>query len=56
MPTSYRDPYSQAQIFVPSKEEITYSEMTKRLNEKEKMLDNKLSELEQLVNKIKESR
>lgn len=56
MPTSYRDPYSQAQIFVPSKEEITYSEMTKRLDEKEKMLDNKIQEIESMISKFKESR
>ena len=56
MPTSYRDPYSQAQIFVPSKEEITYSEMTKRLNEKEKMLDNRIQEIENMISKLRESR
>ncbi|WNM50618.1 hypothetical protein Alsa2_CDS0004 [Staphylococcus phage Alsa_2] len=56
MPTSYRDPYSQAQIFVPSKEEITYSEMTKRLNDKEKMLDSKIQEIENMISKLKESR
>lgn len=56
MPTSYRDPYSQAQIFVPSKEEITYSEMTKRLDKKEKMLDSKIQEIESMINKLKESR
>ena len=56
MPTSYRDPYSQAQIFVPSKEEITYSEMTKRLNDKEKMLDSKIPEIENMISKLKESR
>lgn len=49
MPNEYRDPYSQTKLFIPTPQEKGVLEMSKRLEEKEKMVDEKLKQLDNFL-------
>ncbi|AAX92472.1 hypothetical protein TwortDSMZ_124 [Staphylococcus phage Twort] len=51
MPNEYRDPYSQTKIFIPTPQEKSVLEMHDRLNKKEKLLDEKLKQIDELISR-----
>jgi len=50
VPKEYRDPYSQAKIFVPTHEEIRIKSLEKELEEKLKKADILLTKLQEKGN------
>ncbi len=51
MPQEYRDPYSQTKIFIPTPQEKSVLELHDRLSKKEKLFDEKLKKLDELISR-----
>lgn len=52
MARDYRDPYSQALVFIPTKEDKDRIEEQKEMQRKSELLDEKLNQADELISRL----